>query len=361
MAMERRGRRVCELRQEWSDVPGNCLIPPGIPTLPSHGYVIIDPNGNVQEWLGAPARPARCRLPPGAQRSAPLPRTAPRWSTARAVPGGWTCVAALETVQLPSGVISLPVPDFVNDADGLDPTAIVNDMITALSDGRPAARSTRPRSSGSTLISPPIASRWCAMRFSTPRCRTCSPTQSIPISTTSARLLGVTRLPAQGAVTTLQFTLAAALPIALTLPAGTLIGTQDGAFSFSTSAALTIACRRDHRRRVGGLHHAGRGRQRLRHRAGQRAAQSQYADCDSHQHDGHQRRRRQRDRRPSARADSGGAESVQRGGSGRRLPFFALGADPSIIDVLVAVAVVRARSNVYILTGPITVQPASLA
>ena len=46
-------------------------------------------------------------------------------------------------------------------------------------------------------------------------------------------------LPAQGASCTLQFTLAAAQAVDLLIPAGTLIGTQDGAFVFAAQADLT--------------------------------------------------------------------------------------------------------------------------
>lgn len=100
-------------------------------TAVSTGAVIIDPNGNVQEWLGASGTTGA--LPPSTWGSALSAFTQDGTAVVNgsAVPGGWTCVAVLEVVSLPTGVISLPVPDFVNDADGLDPTAIVNDMITA--------------------------------------------------------------------------------------------------------------------------------------------------------------------------------------------------------------------------------------
>jgi hypothetical protein len=52
------------------------------------------------------------------------------------------------------------------------------------------------------------------------------------------QLVGVTRLAATGASCTLQFTLAASQPNPFTIPAGTLIGTQDGQFIFATNADL---------------------------------------------------------------------------------------------------------------------------
>jgi phage-related baseplate assembly protein len=53
-------------------------------------------------------------------------------------------------------------------------------------------------------------------------------------------LVGVTRLSAEGASCTLQFTLAAVQPGSIVIPAGTLVGTQDGQFAFATQSALTI-------------------------------------------------------------------------------------------------------------------------
>jgi phage-related baseplate assembly protein len=53
-------------------------------------------------------------------------------------------------------------------------------------------------------------------------------------------LLSVTRLPAQSASATLQFTLTTPLSISYTIPAGTPVGTSDGQFVFATLADLII-------------------------------------------------------------------------------------------------------------------------
>jgi len=47
-------------------------------------------------------------------------------------------------------------------------------------------------------------------------------------------------LPPQGASCTLQFTLSAAAAVPFTIPAGTLIGTQDGVYAFATQSDVTF-------------------------------------------------------------------------------------------------------------------------
>lgn len=54
-----------------------------------------------------------------------------------------------------------------------------------------------------------------------------------------AQLVGVTRLPASGAVTTLQFTVASGHP-GVVIPSGTRVATSDGQIIFKTSADLTV-------------------------------------------------------------------------------------------------------------------------
>lgn len=53
-------------------------------------------------------------------------------------------------------------------------------------------------------------------------------------------LVGVERLPAQYAVTTLQFALSEALAFDLLIPIATLVGSSDGLYSFATDTDLTI-------------------------------------------------------------------------------------------------------------------------
>jgi len=53
-------------------------------------------------------------------------------------------------------------------------------------------------------------------------------------------LVGVERLPAQYAVTTLQFTLSATLAVDLLIPSSSLVATTDGLHTFATASDLTI-------------------------------------------------------------------------------------------------------------------------
>jgi phage-related baseplate assembly protein len=165
-------------------------------------------------------------------------------------------------------------------------------------------------------------------------------------------------LPAQGAVTTVQFTLAAALPIALTIPAGTLIGTQDGAFSFSTSALLTIppaaisgvipaACT------TPGVNANGYATGQVSVQLSPNTLVATVGNTTittgggANETDAHLRARIQA--APNQFSVAGPVGAYR---------FFALGADPSIVDVSV-VSPAPGIVNVYLLTGPITVQPAT--
>jgi phage-related baseplate assembly protein len=200
---------------------------PNTPVAP--GKVIIDPNGNVQQWSNLAGSTGA--IPPvfGNVLGA---------FTADGS-GGWTCVAVLETVNLPTGIVQLPIPTFVNDADGLDPNAILNDMVASFQ--ALAARTVYPAQVERLLIDLyayreslvrnqiQAAAMQCLVAFA-----------SYPMLDYLGQLVGVTRLPAQGATCRLQFTLAMTQPNPFTIPAGTLIGTQDGAFVFATNSTLTI-------------------------------------------------------------------------------------------------------------------------
>jgi phage-related baseplate assembly protein len=200
---------------------------PNTPVAP--GKVIIDPNGNVQQWSSAP----------GSTGAVP-----PQFGNVLAAfttdgGGGWTCVAVLEVVSLPTGIVSLPVPNFITDADGLDPNAVLNDMIASFQGL--AGRTLYPAQVERLLIdlyayreslvrnAIQYAALQCLVAFA-----------AYPMLDYLGQLVGVTRLPAQGAQCTLQFTLSNVSPFDFTIAAGTLIGTQDGAFTFATESDLTI-------------------------------------------------------------------------------------------------------------------------
>ena len=193
------------------------------------GKVIIDPNSNVQQWSSTPGSTGAIR---------------PNWGSVLGAftadgTGGWTCVAVLEVVSLPTGIVSLPIPNFVNDADGLDPNLILNDMIASFQSL--AGRTLYPAQVERLLIdlyayreslvrnAIQYAAMQCLVAFA-----------AYPMLDYLGQLLGVTRLPAQGASCTLQFTLAAAQPFDFDIPSATLVGTQDGVFTFALLQDLII-------------------------------------------------------------------------------------------------------------------------
>lgn len=194
------------------------------------GKVIVDPNGNIQQWSGT-ANASTGAVPPvfGNVLGA---------FTADGA-GGWTCVAVLEVVSLPTGIVSLPIPQFVNDADGLNPTLVLNDMIAAF---QALANRTLYPAQVERLLIDLYAYRESLVRngiqYAALQCLVAF--AAYPMLDYLGQLLGVTRLPAQGASCTLQFTLTAAQAFAFDIPAGTLVGTQDGAFVFATNADLNI-------------------------------------------------------------------------------------------------------------------------
>ena len=254
-----------------------------------------------------------------------------------------------------AGIPNLPPPTFVNDADGLDPNLILADMIASFE--QTANRILQPAQVERLLIN------LYAYRESLVRNAIQYAGQQnllafavFPMIDYLGQLLGVTRLPAQGALTTLQFTLAGPLAVAHTIASGTLVGTQDGQFAFATVAALTIAPGV-----VNGTVNAtcttlGSGANG--YLPGQISVQlnpdalvasvvnttTSGAGANS-ETDSHLRARIQA--APNQFSVAGPAGAYR---------FFALGVDPSIIDVQV-ISPAPGVVNVYTLTGPITTQP----
>src|SRR3984893_5639214 len=134
-----------------------------------------------------------------------------------------------------AGIPNLPPPTFINDADGLSPNLILADMVAAFQAA--AGRTLQPAQVERLLIN------LYAYRESLVRNAIQYAGQQnllafavFPMIDYLGQLLGVSRLGAQGAVTTLQFT----LQNALTLLAGTRAGTADGAFVFATGSGLIV-------------------------------------------------------------------------------------------------------------------------
>ncbi len=137
------------------------------------------------------------------------------------------------------GIPSLPAPVFINDADGTDPNLILADMISTFETS--AGRTLQPAQVERLLID------LYAYRESLVRNAIQYAAQQnllafaiFPMIDYLGALLGVTRLQAQTAITTLQFTLSGPLTVEYTVNAGTKVGSGDGQVVFATMADLTI-------------------------------------------------------------------------------------------------------------------------
>jgi len=138
-----------------------------------------------------------------------------------------------------AGIPLLPPPVFVNDADRLDPNLVLADMVAAFEAA--AGRTLQPAQVERLLIN------LYAYRESLVRNAIQYAAQQnllayaiFPMIDYLGQLLGVGRLPAQGATTILQFTLANSLAVAYAIAAGTQVGSNDGQYVFATNEALTI-------------------------------------------------------------------------------------------------------------------------
>ena len=250
----------------------------------------------------------------------------------------------------------MPPPVFVNDADGLDPNLILADMVAAFQSA--AGRTLQPAQVERLLIN------LYAYRESLVRNAIQYAGQQnllayaiFPMIDYLGQLLGVTRLPAQSATTTLQFTLANALTVAYTIPAGTQAGTSDGQYAFVTDEAITIPAGALTGTVQASAAVAGAGANG--YLAGQVNVQlspsalvsavtntTATAGGSAPETDDHLRMRIQAAPNQFSVAGPGGAYR-----------YFALGADPSIIDAQV-VSPAPGQVSVYVLTGPIAQQPA---
>jgi phage-related baseplate assembly protein len=137
-------------------------------------------------------------------------------------------------------VATLPPPVFVTDSDGLDPNAILNDMIASFQQA--SGRTLYPAQVERLLIN------LYAYREALARNAIQFAGQSnllafavYPLLDYIGQSVGTPRLGAVGATTTLEFTLTTAQTQSYTIAAGTQVGTQDGQYVFTTSADLTFA------------------------------------------------------------------------------------------------------------------------
>lgn len=256
-----------------------------------------------------------------------------------------------------AAIPTVPPPVFVSDADGLDPNLILADMIAAFE--AEAGRTLMPAQVERLLIN------LYAYRESLVRNAIQYAGQQnllayaiFPMIDYLGQLLGVSRLSAQGATTTLQFTLASALSVAYTIPAGTQAGTSDGQFAFATNEALTIPAGQTSGSVAATATVAGAGANG--YLVGQVNVQlnpsvlvqavtntTVTAGGSAPETDDHLRARIQA--APNRFSVAGPVGAYR---------YYTLSADPTIIDAQVT-SPAPGQVNVYILTGPITQQPAA--
>jgi len=138
-----------------------------------------------------------------------------------------------------ASVLQLPPPLFVDDSDGLNPNLILADMVAEFQAA--AGRTLYPAQVERLLINL-YAYRESLVRNAIQYTgqQNLLAFAAFPMLDYLGQLLGVTRLPAQSATVTLQFTLTDALSISYTIPAQTQVGTTDGQFVFATNSDLTI-------------------------------------------------------------------------------------------------------------------------
>jgi phage-related baseplate assembly protein len=255
-----------------------------------------------------------------------------------------------------AGIPSLPPPVFVNDADGLDPNLILADMIAEFEAA--SGRTLQPAQVERLLINL-YAYRESLVRNAIQYAaeQNLLAFASFPMIDYLGQLLNVTRLASQPALTTLQFTLTTALTVPFTIAAGTLVGTNDGQFAFATSATITIAAGGTIATVAAAATAPGAGANG--YLLGQVSVQlnpnaliasvtntSATTGGSAPETDDHLRTRIQA--APNQFSVAGPIGAYR---------FFAIGADPSIVDAQV-VSPAPGSVNVYLLTGPVTQQPA---
>jgi len=252
---------------------------------------------------------------------------------------------------------ALPAPVFINDADGTNPNLILADMISAFEAS--AGRTLQPAQVERLLIDL-YAYRESLIRNAVQYAgqQNLLAFASFPMIDYLGGLVGVTRLQAQPASTTLEFTLINPLTVEYTIAAGTQVGSNDGQVAFATRSAATIlpgatTATVNAVATVAGATANGylAGQINVLLNPSSLIASATNTTTSSGgsapETDDHLRARIQS--APNQFSSAGPAGAYR---------FFALSVDPSIIDVQV-VSPAPGAVNVYVLTGPIVAQPAS--
>jgi phage-related baseplate assembly protein len=267
-------------------------------------------------------------------------------------------IANTPTTDVPS-LASLPAPTFVNDSDGLNPLAVLNDMITSFQTS--ANRILYPAQPERLLINL-YAYREILVRNAVQLTglQNLLAFASYPVLDYLGGLLSVIRLGAQPATATLQFTLVNALTVAYTFPTGTQVGTTDGAQIFATTAPLTIQAGATTgtvpaAAQTPGIAANGYIPGQISVLIGGNALVQSVANTttsaggDVPEDDDHFRTRIQA--APNQFSTAGPVGAYR---------YWTLSANPSIIDAQIPVSPLTPGTvNVWVLTGPITIQPAA--
>lgn len=252
---------------------------------------------------------------------------------------------------------TLPAPSFLPDTDGLDPNLVLADMIAEFEQA--SGRKLYPAQVERLLINL-YAYRETLVRNAIQYAgqQNLLAFANYPMIDYLGQLVGVARAGAVAAVCPIQFTLLNALTVDLTIPAGTEVGTSDGNFIFATSSDLLIpksavvaatraTCTTPGSGANGYL--AGQvsvlmGANALVASAVNTTATAGGSEIES---DDHLRMRIQA--APNQFSTAGPAGGYR---------FWTIGADPSVVDALVT-SPSPGTIDVYVLTGPITEQPAA--
>jgi len=255
------------------------------------------------------------------------------------------------------GIPSLPAPAFVNDAAGTDPNLILAEMIATFESS--SGRTLQPAQVERLLID------LFAYRESLVRNAIQYAAQQnllafaiFPMIDYLGGLVGVTRLQAQSASTTIQFTLTNPISMDYTVAAGTRVASNDGQTVFVTEADASII--------AGALSVTANGTATVAGPAGNgflpgqinvllspsavlsgASNSSTSSGGSAPETDDHLRARIQA--APNQYSSAGPAGAYR---------FFALSVDPAIVDVQVA-SPAPGTVNVYVLTGPVALQPAA--
>jgi len=257
-----------------------------------------------------------------------------------------------------NGIPSLPPPVFVSDADGTDPNLILADMISAFEAS--SGRTLQPAQVERLLIDL-YAYREALVRNAVQYAaqQNLLAFAIFPMIDYLGGLVGVTRLQAQPATTTIQFTLANVLTVDYTVVAGTQVGSSDGQTIFATNTAATISAGTttavvNATAMVAGSGGNGFLPGQINVMLNPSALLSGASNTSTTsggsapETDDHLRTRVQA--APNQFSSAGPAGAYR---------FFALSVDPSIVDVQI-VSPAPGTVNVYVLTGPVITQPAAV-